>query len=573
MYRFNHKIDMYRKYTPSTEELEEIFIQNDDAYVVPCENCYAILSENSTGQVLVWGCDYFTFLKKIRDNKGATFVFIEVSDETGKRIIQVSTSQFTANKLTSLSKYGIFCDGDDDVREILSQYFFKAIADMPTENNEEVIGFKVDEINDSFIFNGYSADIDNPLKYNNAFNSEEEYIAQLNNLIEETVPMQFVITASAASLLLAYLNLYYKVPVNSFIVNLVGKSTTGKSTAQELGASMMSSLDDTKVISPFFGTQNAVLKALTGKIGICSHYDESTCISSFNKEGWIYSVSNEMDKKRMNSSGSLQTSGTWKTICIISAEEAFMECSDNRHHGLAVRLNVYHNLAYTLSREHAEKIHEFASENYGVIGRMLSDYLIQKDDGEVLDYFNQCRNYLKEKIGSDICNLTERLVNQYSIILVTGELLEEFGLKVDTEKIADIMLEHHKGVTKSTDIAKNAYEVLMNYISRNPYNPGIKIIEKNQEIAIVESLFREILNKGGYRDIKTVVDELDAKKYTKRREKNRKKVKLSVNGNQCYCYLLDATKFGEPDISESEKSIKIQEGEEYDFNPDEEDEI
>lgn len=65
-----------------------------------------------------------------------------------------------------------------------------------------------------------------------------------------------------------------------------------------------------------------------------------------------------MDKKRMNSSGSLQTIGTWKTICIISAEEAFMECSDNRHHGLAVRLNVYHNLAYTLSREHAEQIHE-----------------------------------------------------------------------------------------------------------------------------------------------------------------------------------------------------------------------
>lgn len=91
---------------------------------------------------------------------------------------------------------------------------------------------------------------------------------------------------------------------------------------------------------------------------------------------------------------------------------------------------------------------------------------------------------------------------------MTGELLEEFGLKVYTEKIADIMLEHHKGVIKSTDIDKNAYEMLMNYISRNPYNPGIKTIENNQEIAIVESLFREILNNGGYRDIKTVVDEL-----------------------------------------------------------------
>lgn len=63
----------------------------------------------------------------------------------------------------------------------------------------------------------------------------------------------------------------------------------------------------------------------------------------------------------------------------------------------------------------------------------------------------------------------------------------------------------------------------------------------------------------------------DAKKYTKRREKNHKKVKISVNGNQCYCYLLDATKFGESDI-EPENKIKIQEGEEYDFNPGKEDE-
>lgn len=85
----------------------------------------------------------------------------------------------------------------------------------------------------------------------------------------------------------------------------------------------------------------------------------------------------------------------------------------------------------------------------------------------------------------------------------------------------------------------------MAYISRNPYNPGIKNMEDKREAAITETLFIDILHRNGFRDIKIVADELDVKGYTKRREKNRKKVKLSLNGNSCYCYLLDTSKLNE----------------------------
>ena len=64
----------------------------------------------------------------------------------------------------------------------------------------------------------------------------------------------------------------------------------------------------------------------------------------------------------------------------------------------------------------------------------------------------------------------------------------------------------------------------------------------NHETAIEESLFKEILKKNLFYDIKTVVNELDSQGYTKRREKNRKKVKLSLNGSSCYCYLLDTSR-------------------------------
>lgn len=172
---------------------------------------------------------------------------------------------------------------------------------------------------------------------------------------------------------------------------------------------------------------------------------------------------------------------------------------------------------------------------------------------EIESYYNECKDYMRELIDKDVCSLSERLINQYAVIILASELFQEMGVETDSGKIAELMLEHHKTILKTTDLARNAYEVLMNFVSMNPYSNGIKQIEDKKEVAVVESLFTEILHKNGFRDIKTVVDELDSQHDTKRREKNRKKVKLSINGNSCFCYLLDTSKFEDKssDLNES----------------------
>lgn len=112
----------------------------------------------------------------------------------------------------------------------------------------------------------------------------------------------------------------------------------------------------------------------------------------------------------------------------------------------------------------------------------------------------------------------------------------------------------------------------MTYISRNPYNTGIKNMEDKHEAAISDTLFADILRKNGFRDIKIVADELDAKGYTKRRERNRKKVKLSLNGNSCYCYLLDTSRLDEENTEQSKIKLADMIEEEVYIYSEEEDE-
>ena len=562
MYTFEKEVPIFGQYRLSDEEFEEISIHADHACVIPCLNCFAILQSKENGGILIWGMDKIEILRKVKDKSGKNYADILVTDDLESKEIRVPLNRFNANRLDSLSQYGIFCNHDDFIIEPISQYLVRIISEMPTEHAEIIVGFM--KMNDDAIgFSGYEEEDQRVLSCQNSYESFEAYTDKLNELIQPSVPLQFVIAASAASLLLAYLNIYYHVPVKSFTINLIGKSTTGKSTAQELGASMMSSITDSKVISPFFGTENAVLKSLDGKYGICTHFDESTSVSAFNREVFIYSVSNEQEKKRMNSDCSIRESGTWKMIPIISSEEAFFENSSNRHQGLVIRLHTYHNLHYTVNRQHAENIHSFACQNYGLVGKKLAYYLVLEDEGEVIAYYDQCRAYMRERIGNNTCSLSERLINQYAIILLTAKLLVNFGLAIEIEQIADLMLNHHNEAARTTDIAKNAYEILMGYVSRNPYNAGIRIMEKNHEVAIAVSLFEEILRKNGYRDIKVVLDELFSKGYTKRREKKRRKVKLSLNGNGCYCYLLDTTK-----LEDSNSELVFDEGESYEFTLD-----
>lgn len=538
-YIFQKEIMTFSEYSLASEEFEDIMVNSSSQDIITCQNCFAVMK--TTELKLEWAMDLFKITRKIISSDGKVKVEIEKTDSVGTRSILVPAEIFNKNKLDVLSKYEIYSNTDDEVREKLSQNFISELKQVSLEQEIENIGFTYDS--DGYLgFSGYDAEDPITLELYNSFSSEEKYLKELNTLIQNSIPLQYAISVSASSTLLAYMNMIYDIPVKSFTVNFVGKSTTGKTTAQELCASLYTSIGDQNVFSSFFGTKNAILKSLN-VTGIPKIYDEATSFDNFNRENFIYTVSNETEKKRLTQSSELKKSLSWKTIVIISSEESFIDLSRNQHNGIAVRLHCIYGLQFTNSRQHAEEIHRFCSENYGIIGHKLVDLLMNDDDdGSIGQDYDRCRELLREKIGNHSFSLTERLVNEYALIILASDLLKKIGVKTDTSAIMDILLEHHCATLKNVDIARNAYEALMSYVVRNSYNSGIKVMSDKQEIAIEESLFREILNKNHFHDVKTVVNELDTQGYTKRREKNRKKVKLSLNGSSCYCYLLDSSK-------------------------------
>lgn len=539
-YIFSKDISPFSEYILTADEFEEIMVESSSQDVIVCSNCFAVIdSENASDQKLTWAMDSITLKRKIKSSDGRIQVEFEKSDSDGTNLIIVPSESFTKNKLDSLSKYGIYCSHSDDIKVKLSSYFIANLNELPVEPEIQNIGFCLDS-DGSLGFLGYDKDDPITLEINNSFSSEKQYFKKISKLIKDSAPLQYAISVSVASALLAYISMVYNISVKSFVVNWVGKSSTGKTTAQELCASMFSSIDDQNVFSPFFGTENAILKSMN-VTGVPKIFDESTSLANFNRENFIYSVSNETEKKRLTQSLTLKERCCWKTIPIISSEENFVDLNQNKRNGIAVRLHCIHGLKFTNSREHAEEIHSFCTQNYGIVGFNIVNMLMEEEGGIESDY-NQWRKYLRNCIGYDSFSLTERLINEYALILLSAELLESLGVTVDKSAIADILLEHHSETARDTDIAKNAYKSLMSYVARNPYNSGIKVMSDNHETAIEESLFKEILKKNQFYDIKTVVNELDSLGYTKRREKNRKKVKLSLNGSSCYCYLLDTSR-------------------------------
>jgi len=85
-----------------------------------------------------------------------------------------------------------------------------------------------------------------------------------------------------------------------------------------------------------------------------------------------------------------------------------MEDTHNRHQGLAVRLHKYYNLPFTNSREHADAIHRFSCENYGIVCYKVASWLMcEADDDDVITRYNEECNYMRELIGSARSNASK----------------------------------------------------------------------------------------------------------------------------------------------------------------------
>lgn len=502
---------------------------------------YVTIYTTKTGAMAVWVADSFCVTSVTADGSGSHFAEID----TGTRRVRIPFEAFLPLKIeAALFSKGIAMSEGNKAPVALSMHLQCLFGLFEVQDAKDTLGWRYS--GDELIWTG--ANRDPPLlRYQLKLPSQEAYIDELSELIRGCFGLQFALCAAAASTLLAYLRLQLNIILDSFGLSLVGLSSTGKTSALWLVASLFSAPDDEAVFSGFYGTENALLHLLNRHCGVPTVYDESTIENRMNKANFVYTFAEGAGKLRLNQESQLKERESWLCTALFSSEAPLIDLANNDNLGLGVRILNLENMTYTRNASHAEEIKTFAASNYGIVGNMLSDFLLNADSDEVKKDYNEVKSLLGSMKGMQRCSLTDRLIANLAIIVHTAAILAELGIQIEVQEMYSICVKINNKVAEDADPAKNLITKMFSYI--NCKYKGLKGIKWTTtkdgtptKVAIVETTFAEILHDCGIPDIKGAVNHLDKENYIIRQSNNRIKSKLSIDGSPCYAYQFDMNK-------------------------------
>lgn len=487
-----------------------------------------------------WIADEFEIIRVVKDKKSKHFLEIKYRDV----LHRLPFDGLLPDKIrTTFFNIGVAVNGSDGAHEAFSMYIQKAVEQLSAEEADNVLGWSTQ--NDLLHWNG--SDSTPPMLKKKLATEPSVYLTELSKLIENCYPLQFVICSAAASTLLTYLQMK-KQPVSPFGLSLVGKSSTGKTTALQLAASLYSSPDDENVFNAFYGTANALSKMLGRHHGVPIAYDESTIRNEISISNFVYTFTQGKEKLRLDSTSELKERSTWSCTALFSSENYLVnEEKDNL--GILARIITIDDFIYTLDGAHSERIKQFASENYGYIGSLLSDYLMKAESTDILSQFTETRNEISQSLANE-CSLTERLTINYALIVMTSAILNSVGVIIDTDVMKKICIHLHNKISESANPGRNIVIQIFNYISCNfGKHSGIKWVLNSQKkilaVDILEADFEAILAKTVKTEKKTAVRHLLDEGFIVRSEKKRIKKKISIDGAVSYGYSFDMKKVEE----------------------------
>ncbi|WP_302747779.1 DUF927 domain-containing protein, partial [uncultured Ruminococcus sp.] len=305
-----------------------------------------------------WLADHFELLCVAADEKHRHFLDIQYEGV----IHRIPFEALLPDKIcATLFRIGVAVDRTFGAYEAMSMYLQAAVAALPVEDARQVLGWK-----DSNTLHWCGAAHSPPVLRAHLEMSPEDYLAELNRLILPMSSLQFVLCAAAASTLMAYLKITEKIPADCFAVSLVGTSSTGKTTALKLAASLYSSPEDENVFTAFYGTANALNRMLGKHHGVPIAYDESTIRNSIRISDFIYAFTQGREKLRLDSNAQLKYRNSWACTALFSSE-TYLVNAERDNLGIIARVITLDGLTYTVDGTHSEQIKAFTGKNYGYV--------------------------------------------------------------------------------------------------------------------------------------------------------------------------------------------------------------
>lgn len=390
-----------------------------------------------------------------------------------------------------------------------------------------------------------------------------EHISLINELIAPSVPAQMIVTVGLSSAVLGYLCVSGHKTLNSPFVHLHGESSTGKTTALRLAASMWGNpISDSGLLNTWNATSAKILENLSDNNGVVLTMNEfGSNMPNNDISKLIYNIAEGHGRDRMNNTN--RSVSTWNTVILSCGESSILD-SVVQSKGLYARIFEFFDLEITTSKNHADDINKTVSKNYGAIGSFFVEE-IEKNQISITERYDELETVISHQIGS-LSSISARIASLIAVFRLTAEIAKDIGLEIEPEKVQELFIDSHQKTIERLP----SYETNLNKLTSYVVSNGAKFAKykdfcstgnyngyiETDKTVFFDTAFENIC-KTLKIDSKLFLQDLKCHGYLDR-EPGRvsKRVKIGQRRVTCYCVYNEPHEQNDVSVKTEKKKIK-----------------
>ena len=366
-----------------------------------------------------------------------------------------------------LAERGVFVTSEYKIQPYISQQ----IRNTPIKHIHNKVGWVEYESLSYNLMNSFGTIEKSTLNANSSFKlansgSYDEILSLVNDDVLGT-NMEIALAIGFTPIVVGYLAKNDLPDIGSLMINLMGRSSTGKTTALHFIQSIYG--HPISNMLTFNTTANALLTELQDNYGVATVIDELSSSDIFDMSQLVYQIANGKTKGRLSSRSKPLPKFLFNTTVICSSEISF-DTRLNDNPGLKVRLiEIDLDEPWTKNAESSERIKRLANINYGILSEKFIENLFSQEQKHELikEHFQSSKDKLTNVLPDS--EYKSRVANNYAIILASATLVKDLlNIELDIEKITNLLIElENKAIQNRKGIPYNIKEKITEFIHRN----------------------------------------------------------------------------------------------------------
>ena len=255
----------------------------------------------------------------------------------------------------------------------------------------------------------------------------------------------------------------------SFVIELVGDTSLGKTITAQLAMSMFGNPQKLKLATS--ATKVFIERTCTTCSDLPIFLDETSMMQSDILTEISYMVANERSRGRGKKDGGVEKVATWKTVMLTTGEVPLLSLGSLG--GQDVRTVSMYGGVGAHDHENVEMYKDRMEDNCGLIAPLLIKRILEYKD-KLKDYYLDIRDTLKEFSKSDSTGATGRVVDTYALISLSGFILESVFEDLGLEVKDALDLVENKFTDKMTQsdgsISDRAFMIISDWVVENNKN-------------------------------------------------------------------------------------------------------